>query len=785
MGLETSTVARPKGIPALSGPAALGPTFGVYVIFTLSGSAALVYQIIWARWLTLVFGSTTCSISVVLGSFMLGLALGSWVVGRRLGRIRNPMSVYAWLELGIGAFALCFPFLAHLTDRLFGLLVDVETSFSISLAVRAALAFSLLVLPTTCMGATLPLLTDFFRRSPRRTRNWRVGLLYAANTAGAAIGAIVTSFLLIEWVGVHNTTLIAAGINFAIALWGFGLARSTSLLPADPPDRAAPSLTPPGTLAVAVLAASGALAMASEVLWTRTLEILVGNSTYAFALILVVYLAGLAYGSWGMSLLVKRVQGLPIWLCSTQVLMGIWVVCAISLFDVMSGAVAKYSLKAIPMGQVLVNYLMGAGILFPLAVFSGAAFPIATRILDPESEHATGSLIARAYAWNTMGAVLGSLFAGFWIAPHFDYIHSLYLLYVLYVGTGLVAFIGAIRCETCTPARVAGFAIAALSIVLMVYGAPRVRGGSIFKRRVQQRMPGMEVLYHAPGLQGVTTALRRYVDGRFRTALLINGTGMTRKVTDTKMMAHLPMLIHRDPRRTLVIGFGMGTTYRSAITYGGDVTVVELVKEVYEALDAFYQDADLIRSYPRGRWIVNDGRNFLKLTREKFDVITIDPPPPIDGAGVNNLYSKEFLELALAHLKPGGIMAHWIPVPGTGAGVKDRASFFMLLRTFAEVFPHTMTWQGFRGIGVHVLGSREPMKIDMERLRQRLARPAIRRDLDEWDEVPVEFFQRYVEVQPTHLETSLTVSDDRPRLEFDLVRSWRRGVSKVYQPVVW
>jgi spermidine synthase len=332
---------------------------------------------------------------------------------------------------------------------------------------------------------------------------------------------------------------------------------------------------------------------------------------------------------------------------------------------------------------------------------------------------------------------------------------------------------------------VAGFGIAALSIVLMVHGAPRVGGGSIFERRVEERLPGMEVLYHEPGLQGVTTALRRYVAGQVRTALLINGTGMTRKITDTKMMAHLPMLLHRNPRQSLVIGFGMGTTYRSAIAHGGNVTVVELVEEVYEALDAFYDDADRIRSYPRGRWIVNDGRNFLKLTRERFDVITIDPPPPIDGAGVNSLYSKEFLELARDRLKPGGIMAHWIPMPGTGAGVKNRACFFMLLRTFAEVFPHTLTWQGFLGVGVHVLGSREPIGVNGERLQQRLARRAIRQDLNEWDEVPAEYFQRFVEVQPTHLETPLTVSDDRPRLEFDLVRSWREGVSKVYQPVVW
>ncbi|MCK5718261.1 MAG: fused MFS/spermidine synthase, partial [Thiomargarita sp.] len=202
-------------------------TLNVYLIFTLSGVAALIYQIIWARWLGLVFGNTATSISIVLASFMLGLALGSYIVGKRLHKIDNPMLMYAYLELGIGIFALCFPWFAMLTDWIFSAIVNTETPLAWSLTVRAILSFILLAIPTTLMGATLPLLTDFFRRDPRHTNSWKVGVLYAANTFGAALGIMMASFILIELIGVRSTTLFAAALNFLVAYIGLKYAHST------------------------------------------------------------------------------------------------------------------------------------------------------------------------------------------------------------------------------------------------------------------------------------------------------------------------------------------------------------------------------------------------------------------------------------------------------------------------------------------------------------------------------------------------------------------------------
>lgn len=377
----------------------------VYCIFILSGATALAYQFIWSRWLGLVFGNTTISVSVVLGSFMMGLAIGSWLAGKLLHRVENPLKMYALIELGIGIFALSFSSLSKFVDILFTFMVSAESPVAYSLLIKAICSSLLLLFPTTLMGATLPLLTEFFRRSPRHTFSWKVGLLYAANTFGAAAGTILVSFFLIELLGVYMTTLIAAFLNIIVAIVAFLFANKSELIP-QVSDRAfTRKLDAIGLLALGVLTASGATALASEVLWTRTIESLIGNSTYAFATIVIVYLTGIAVGSWVMSLLVNKLNAFPAWLAGMQLGMGIWTVIAIFLFEGISGSLSQLRGEVIPLSIILEIYLKAAAVLMPLSLLSGACFPLATRIIDPSGEDARGVLIARAYAWNTVGAL--------------------------------------------------------------------------------------------------------------------------------------------------------------------------------------------------------------------------------------------------------------------------------------------------------------------------------------------------------------------------------------------
>ncbi len=537
-----------------------------------------------------------------------------------------------------------------------------------------------------------------------------------------------------------------------------------------------------GSYALWAVAWSGALALASEVLWTRTLETISGNSTYAFSGIVVVYLCGIALGSWLLSLRVSRLKALPLWLAALLLGMGLWTLAAIGLFGIITASLARFSMRVVPLSTIFGHYLEAMSVLFPLALLSGACFPAATRLIAPEASDASGALVADVYSWNTFGALAGSALGGFVLAPLWDYVNALYVLAGLY-GAGAAAACAYLASRRAPRGgRGAAAALGAAGLAVLVFAFARARDAGRYARDFDAKHPDWEVTFHEPGLQGVTSVLHNKANAR-QDGLLVNGIDMTVQATDTKMMAHLPMLLHPAPADALVICLGMGTTYRSALSHGGRVTVVELVSGVVDALGHFQGPA--LRGNPRGRIVVNDGRNFLKLTREKFDVITIDPPPPIDAAGVNSLYSKEFLELAKARLKPGGILAHWVPYPEAKAGVDDEATALMLMATFAQTFPYVYYHTGLSGIGVHLLGSMTPIDFSAKAVLRRLSDPAVAADVGEWDRVPPGFFlSGWVSPKPGDLRARID-TDDRPRLEFYLLRALASGRGRLHPMNSW
>jgi len=733
----------------------------IYLVFLVSGASALVYQVIWSRWLGLVFGNTTASVSIILSAFMGGLAIGSHVVGKRLPRIVNPLRAYALVELGIGAFALLFPSFTSLMASAFTAVVAPETPPAVALAIRATCAFALLLVPTALMGATLPLLTDFFRRHPLASREWKVGALYAANTLGAALGVLTTSLVLIELVGVWATTVLAALLNFGVAAFAWNRSRTQDAA-STAIEQAAPVTTSGGPVqraATIALALSGGLAMAGEVLWTRNMETAIGTSTYAFSCVVFVFLVGIASGSSAMSLRVSKVKDHQGALAALLLFMALWMVVSIVLFRVIGLDARARIHDAASIGTALTTYVAVALLLVPLAFASGACFPVATRMLNPSSDDAGGAAVARAYAWNTVGSVAGSLLAGFVIAPSFDFAPSLFVVAGGYVMAGVWCAVQGATGRAQRRAHAVGGLIIAVVVGVAASQTPAM---------LRTWGEGIEVISHQPGLQGVTTVLRRH-GAPSAGGLLVNGYGMTTKIPDTKMMAHAPMALHPAPRNVLVICFGMGTTYRSALSHGAEVTVVELVPKVLEAFPFFFADATDVLANPKGRRIVNDGRNFLLMTRERFDVITLDPPPPIDGAGVNNLYSRDFVELARSRLTPGGIFAHWIPMPGTAAGVHDTRTVYMLVDTIRGAFPYVYGLNSHDGVGVHIIASDTPITATVSDVQQRLGAPRVAADVREFGAVSLDFFAKLRPVEAPAAD-ALIVTDDHPLLEFNLLR---------------
>jgi spermidine synthase len=749
----------------------------ILALFTLSGASGLIYEVIWARQFGLVFGNTTISTSVVLGAFMAGLAAGSALAGRFFVRRGNPMCLYAVFEGCIGAYALLLSSLLSGLNALHGLLFTEETSLATLTAVRGALAFLFLLIPTTMMGATLPLTTEYAHRMRMGHEDWNAGRLYGANTFGAALGAFAAGFALIELMGVHRSAMLAALFNFVVMGIGFHLARRHRVPAASPAQRS--DITRGAVPLLALFAASGGLALAGEVVWTRALTLLLGNSTYAFSAILIVYLVGIALGSWTFAGWIRRLADPAFLIPPVIVAAGTWHVLAI---EAIPGMYRLHDFLLAdrgdsPTGAVLAAACFGIVVLvlmFPPAYLSGALFPLVTRIIGGE-EGDKGEPVARAYAWNTVGAIGGSLLGGFVLAACFLHFHAIYVLALMFVVLSLYSTwaIGWTR-HARSALATAPFALAVAAWSAWALGAP-----DLFIAVFKERRGDLEVVHHEPGLQGITSVLMDPRRPGPSALLLVDGRGMTTKVFATKAMAHIPIIVHGQADDTLVVCMGMGTTFRSALAHGGRVDVVELVPGVIDAFGEFYLDAEAVRENPRARVVVADGRNFLLLTRKKYDVITVDPPPPIDAAGVTHLYSREFLELMRDHLRPGGIVAHWIPAVHPSNGLRDIETFRMLVATFLDVFPHAKLLRGARGTGVHLLGSSEPIEIDSADVPKALENPAVRRDVFEypWERVDAASLLAELPLPREHYATAPVLSDDRPRLEFDLIRSLGRGTA--------
>ncbi|HVE14605.1 MAG TPA: fused MFS/spermidine synthase [Elusimicrobiota bacterium] len=728
-----------------------------YILFFISGSSALIYEVIWARRLALVFGSTVHSVSTVLAAVMAGLALGSLLGGRLARRRLRPLRTYGLLELGVAASAAAVPAVLR------GLQAWAEGGGLLPVPARFLVSFAVLLLPTALMGATFPVLARHVARGePGRD----IGRLYAANLLGACVGVAASSFVAIAFLGLSGTGALAVALNVCAGL---------AAIAADPGQRVAalgPRPTPAAvradaSWAYALCFAAGLTGMAYEVVWTRLLIPTSNNSTYGFASILLVFLAGSGLGS----LLTARAKpqgrrGLA-WLV---ILSGVLGFLGYSVFELAELLMIRYgNFDGSGVRPLLFLPLVeSCAVLLPLALAQGAAFPAAVRLLAPRAEDA-GPAVARLYFCNTLGAIAGSLAAGFWWVPAMNVQNALLLLCALAAAAGTAGAASAERGGR----RWAVCGGGALFLLLVWH---RHLGANLPLKLLLDwgsRTPQgeREVIAYKEDLEASVAVERR---GGTR-MLLINGVGVTGYTNATKMMAHVPLAVHPSPERVLVICFGMGATFRSALSHGVRVDVVDIVPAVLEAFPRFYPDAAAALANPRGRRLVNDGRNHLLAEREGYDVIIADPSPPLYAAGTVNLYSKDFFELALRRLKPGGLLTVWVPAyPVT--------EFDMVLKSFRAACPYTQFWRRpGEPDGLIMIGSRSPIPHDPARIRARLRRPEVRKDMLEYNpEFKNEdaFFSYRFEPPPGYfafLDGVPEVTDDFPRIEHPYFRSLQPG----------
>lgn len=758
--------------------------------FFVSGSAALLYEVVWLRLLSTVFGHTVHAVTTVLAAYMGGLALGSVLAGRRADRLARPLRAYAVLEALIAVWCLATPWLFTATEVVYlAIYRRLEPGALGSALLHFVLAGVVLVPPTALMGATLPVLSRVVARTPGVPAA-RVGTLYAINTWGAVVGTAATGFLLLPAIGLSGTIWLGVALDVAVAALALVLDRRPRAAPAgsgvEASPRAAPAAEEPAgpprapgrrggaAVALAIIAISGAASMAYEIAWTRALAMALGSSTYGFSAMLATFLVGLALGA---LLAARWLRGRPAGLAALGV---------VELGIALAGLLTLPLLGLLPeallalLGRVGVSYAAALGAQLVLSflvmivptLLVGATFPLAIAAVAGDPGR-LGRDVGVVYGWNTLGTILGSALTGFVLVPAI----GIQAAVLVAAGANVVAGLAAVAAAGAAPrARLAALgavpAFAALALALPrwdpkmmtvgvpVYAAEMVKGGVGAVRAAQQRR---ELLYYAEGL-ATTVAVSRTATA---TSLSVNGktdAGNSRDMVTQLLLGHLGAVLHPEPRRALVIGLASGITAGALAQHPLDaIDVAELEPAMREASRFFEKENRGVLADPRVRVVEGDGRQILAAATRPYDLVVSEPSNPWI-AGIAGLFTRDFYESVQRRLAPGGVVVQWLQAYSIFP-----ADMQMVVRTFQEVFPHVSIWTGSLG-DVLLVATPGPARLDWSVVEARLrASPGVREDFERyrWTEGRLAFRFFLGEDDARRFGAGAPINtDDRPRLEF-------------------
>jgi spermidine synthase len=701
-----------------------------------SGLCALVYQIVWTRLLGLAFGTTTEAIASVLGIFFGGLALGNWIAARRVARLARPLRAYAALEACVGAWALLsLPVLQHLDDCYAWLGVP-ETAWGLTL-LRVGVAALLLLPPTVAMGATLPVVArGLVARDETlgRSSAW----LYAANTAGAVLGAYSCGFWWIPALGLARTVLAAAAINLAVAALAFGVGRGLRAVPAPAPVSEGPG--PSGSTRTAFLfffAVSGFVAIGYEIVWSKIFGIVMEGTLYGFASVLSAVLLGIAVGSAAIAGRVDSLRDPGRAFALVHVAIGAAVVLGMAAVPYLPWAYERVA-RVAPAGDAvhLLSLLVLPIVLLPMALF-GVAFPILIRI-HAQGAHAAARGIGIATAVNTAGSIAASFCVGFWWIPVWGTDATLYALLLLDLGVALAALVGFQRARGFARLASTFGALAVVCTVMLAYGGVRIE-----EAIAGRQLKTVQLSDYVSGLRRAASERVLTIEGRTsvvtvyanRQARLLRTNGMPEAGVhlappylpyETVSLAVWPYALAADPQRALVIGLGGANTLDALLASDvREVEVVELERAVVQAAALLHQGLPDPLADPRVALRIDDGRNhLLRASRSGapgYDLISSQPSHPW-RVGAANLFTEDFFRIARASLREGGVFAAWL----NGFRI-DADAFLAVVASFERVFPGALLVDASErdGQSFLLLGSREPIAIDAPRFAARLAEPRL------------------------------------------------------------
>lgn len=735
-----------------------------YCIFFFSGVAALIYEIVWARYLALIFGGSHLAVTTVLSVFMGGLALGSYFIGRRIDAQKNLLKLFGLLELGIACSALVFIVLMRLYPSIYIDIAQVAPESPLYLSsIRILFASLALIIPTALMGGTLPVITAFAARVMKGA-GVRLSFLYGCNTIGAVFGAAATGFFLLRYFSMGKTLLTAVLVNIvvgAIAIITDRLIDTGAITgQINKPEPEQDEVLDSGYLVICKtvlwgIGVSGFCAMGYEILWNRVLSVAIGASTYGLTILLMAFLAGIGLGSAAFGFLRRTIgkwyggswftlRNAVISFGVVQIIIGVTALFATTRFRHLPEYVAHLHDYFSNLGAVrdefqiiqFANFFICFSIMFIPAFFMGIAFPLAGDI-QCRYKRLVGSAVGEVLFFNTVGAILGAMCSGFVFIYCFGIQRSLQIIVLTNIGYGLYV-LACLRRGRWLKRLVGLIALLAILIPAFAQDSWRLWDPKLYaiyqtnkveefgtNEEINELFKNMQVKFYAEGAQSIVSSVQSADTLYFITNGRVEASNAHVDMQCQYTLGHLPMLLHKNPRSVFVLGTGSGMTLGAVSVHPSveRITLAEIEPSVLGVAKTFGIDNHYIlnKPNPKLKIVFNDGRNHLLTTKERYDVITADPVHPwFSGAGY--LYSTEYFHLAAQKLNPGGILCQWLPLYElTGEDLRS------VVRTIKANFTYVMIW--VTHYDAEIVASNSPIVIDEEDLARRINNREILNDL--------------------------------------------------------
>jgi spermidine synthase len=690
------------------------------LLFVGSGCAALIYEVVWFQLLQLSIGSSTVSLSVLLGVFMGGMCLGSLLLPRYLSPRHHPLRVYAYLEIGIGAFGLVVLFLVPALGNLY---TTIAGSGGVSVVLRALVASVCLIPPTLLMGATLPAIARWVETTPRGVA-W-LGFFYGGNLAGAVTGSLLAGYYLLPTYDMPTATYAAVGLNLIVALLALGIAaRTPHLVVTDQPSDTRTVDTSDAKIVYVAIALSGLTALGAEVVWTRILSLIFGATAYTFSLILAVFLVGLGIGSSAGSAIARNARDPKAALGWCQ--LGVCVAIAWAAYA--SSASLPYwpinpSITSnTPWYNFQLDLMRGIWVMLPGSILWGASFPLALAAIATRGQD-SARLVGGVYAANTVGAIFGALLTGLVLIGFFGSQVAQQALIGVAALSGLLLLSGPGPSAIPAPVLVL---IVAVGAGLFARSVPDVPGILIAYGRYAATWVGQnEIIYKGEGITA-SVAVSRTPNGvlNYHNAGKVQASSEPQDMRLQRMLGHITTLVPVTPSRVLVIGCGAGVT-AGAVSIDPMVkeqTIAEIEPLVPRVVSTHFAEHNFnVIANPKVHVQYDDARHYLLTTSEKFDAITSDPLDPwVKGAAT--LYTREFFAEVKRHLNPGGVVTLFVQLyESNEAAVKSEIATFLEAFPKGAVFANTANGQGYDLV---LFGQLEGGKINVDAVQARLSDPA-------------------------------------------------------------